>query len=627
MIVLTLNMLWTYLNFDIEFLVFIKQVDATSPNYFLNVSKKPECKIFDNNTRTLNICDGQVNLSKINQNINDTSILNKIGDKEWFLNANIFVMENSTFFINATDTSWLKINSTKGTAYWIVSEGNLSIDNTRISSWNSSSNSETNLDTTANTIPRSFILAPPLSNGNINITNSYITHLGYATYTPEGSQSGYTTGISYFGGNGSIIRNNVFTDNYRGWYATHISDITFRDNIVANSIQYGLDPHSGSENLQIINNTVYNSGSHGIICSRMCENILIEQNIVHNSIGHGIDLDQSITDSVVKGNTVYNNTYGGIAIWNSSANTVTNNSIYNNTYGILVTRDSHDNTITNNEIRNSKIYGIYLYSNSSFNRIINNIINQSEKSGITLRNDTTNHNKIDNNTISGSTYGILFQSSPFNVLSNNKVLNSKFDFAARGNSTNAITYTQFNTTTFKLLDNQSSFVIINENQTVLNNNKKIDNIILSDKSALFIENKGNFKIEPLDMHVYPTSNYVNITSLKKDMETAENRIRWIEVTSDPRITTKYVIGGQIPNSIVSIHQLNGDNKQIKANSTGHIVFISDYVNGERGFALNPGGIPLTKVLLLIFIAPIGVSIILLINYKKRRKIMVGDNRN
>lgn len=615
-----------YPDFANNLLVFIKQAEATFiPNHFQNISNRTVCSTFDNTTRTLYICDGQVNLSKINLIVNDTSILKKIGEKEWFLNANVFVNENSTFFINSTDVSWLKINSTKGTAYWITSKGNLSIDSTRISSWNSSSNSEAKIDSSTKTIPRSYILSPQQSKGFINITNSNISHLGYAKFTAGGMKNDTASGISYFGGDGSILRNNVITDNYNGWYTSGVSEITFRDNTVANSIQYGLYPHKYSENLQIINNTIHNSGSHGIICSRLCKNILIDENVVYNSIGHGIYFDQSITDSVIKDNIVYNNTYGGISIWYSQANTITSNSIYDNKYGIIVTKGSKNNTIISNKISNSKIYGIDVYSGSRYNKIANNSIIHAEKDGIALRNITTKFNYIISNTVTDSPYGFLLSSSQFNILSNNKITNSEFDFVARGNSTNMLTYTQSNTTSIKLMDNQSSFVFINEKPIVMDNNKKINNTIFSSSSVLLIKDKGNVKLEPLDMYVYVSSGYVNISSLKKDMESEGGRIGWLETTSNSKSPTKYVIGNQIPDRVIAIQQIKGDNKQIKANATGHIAFSSYNTNGDRAFSLQPAGFPLAKVLLLIFIAPIGISIILWMHFKKRRKTRIAEH--
>lgn len=623
---LALNASGLYPDFAENLFDFIKQAEATFlPNHFQSISNRTVCSSFDYTTRTLNICDDQVNLSEIELIVNDTSILNKTGDKEWFLNANVFVNENSTFFINSTDASWLKINSTKGTAYWISSKGNLLIDNTKISSWNSSSDSETKIGSSTNTIPRSYILSPQLSKGFINITNSKITHLGYAKFTAGGMKNDTSSGISYFGGDGSIVRNNVITDNYRGWYTSGVSAITFRDNTVANSIQYGLYPHKYSENLQIINNTVYNSGFHGIICSRLCKNILIDENVVHNSIGHGIYLDQSITDSVINDNIVYNNTYGGISIWNSQANTVTSNSIYDNKYGIIVTKGSKNNTITNNNISNSKIYGIDVYSDSGFNRITNNSIIHAEKDGIALRNITTKFNYISNNTIKDSPYGFLLSSSQSNTLSNNKVINSEFDFVARGNSTNMLTYAQSNGNSLKLMDNQSSLILVNESPVVMDNNKEINNTIFSNSSVLFIKNKGNVKLEPLDMYVYAPSGYVNISSLKKDMESEGGRLSWLETTSGPKSATKYVIGGQIPDSVIVIQQTNGDDKRVKANASGHVEFISHNTNGERAFSLQPADFPLAKVLLLIFITPIGISIILWMHFKKRRKTRIEEH--
>ena len=63
------------------------------------------------------------------------------------LNANLNIANGANFYINSTDASWLKINSTTPeSAYNIDIFGNMNIDSVKITSWNSTSNNYTTTD-------------------------------------------------------------------------------------------------------------------------------------------------------------------------------------------------------------------------------------------------------------------------------------------------------------------------------------------------------------------------------------------------------------------------------------------------------------------------------------------------
>jgi hypothetical protein len=100
------------------------------------------CLAYDRINRTISLCGGSMDLSAINQIINSSDVLNNTSDKNWILNANISIENGAKLFINSTDTDWLRINSTGNRPYSIIVYGSLLIDRTKISSWNSTSNSE-----------------------------------------------------------------------------------------------------------------------------------------------------------------------------------------------------------------------------------------------------------------------------------------------------------------------------------------------------------------------------------------------------------------------------------------------------------------------------------------------------
>src|SRR5215216_1190321 len=116
------------------------------------------CMNYDNRTMTINICGGLVDMTALHRVINNSKVLNQTSPKNWFLNANILIAKGATLFITSTNTAWLKINSTAGTAYSIATKGNLLIDNTKISSWNFTNKSDTLLN--SKTQPRGYLVVP-----------------------------------------------------------------------------------------------------------------------------------------------------------------------------------------------------------------------------------------------------------------------------------------------------------------------------------------------------------------------------------------------------------------------------------------------------------------------------------
>ena len=161
------------------------------------------CLRYENITKTIVVCNGTVDLLTINDFFNNNSdILEMTGEKEWILKSNILILENGTLNINGINARSLKIDSdsSNNIAYSIISRGNLIIDNTNITSWNSTSNEIPQLNNPET--PRAYIWTFWNSAGKTNITNSIFENLGYKGHSG-------TTGITFFSGDGSIIQNNT----------------------------------------------------------------------------------------------------------------------------------------------------------------------------------------------------------------------------------------------------------------------------------------------------------------------------------------------------------------------------------------------------------------------------------
>jgi parallel beta-helix repeat protein len=584
---------------------------------------------YDNHTRTINVCSGKLSLTKLSSILNNPGVLNRTSTKNWFLNANILVRgADSILFINSTDTDWLKINSTGGTAYSISvrGKGSLVIDHTKITSWNSTSNTVTNLK--SHTEPKRAFLMISISGSHMNITNSNLSYLGYLTYTKSGGDNGTTTGIAYYGGNGSVIKNNLISFNHRGFYSRAVSNIAIENNTVYNNFEYGLDPHTGTEDMKISNNRIFDNGAHGVICSQFCKDIIVEKNLVYNNKGHGIDLDQLIANSTVKNNTIYNNTYSGIANWNSYNNIAHNNVIYNNTFGIILTQNSHDNIIKDNLIKNSSRYGMYVYANSTKNKFEGNTILNSSANGIYVQDNTTKYNSfIKNKVADGRHIGIQFFNSSHNTLIDNRIYNNAdYNYYAKSNSTNnVIADTIFNNTVLRFFDNSSNFILKNSDNRIISNNKKIANIAYPINTTLLASPiYKSIILDSSDMIVTPSSNHVNITSWSDDHNSDQKYKKWTQVSShdDSRLTTGYVLGGFLPKTQIMI-KVNGSFwNAYTSNSSGYINFAYDG-GGLVRFEAEANNKPVMITIAVLASLTIGLTALFIIKKRRARKVLLS----
>jgi len=278
-----------------------------------------DCINYNPSTRTVTVsCSSPVRLTDVDNKLHDSRILAKQSpaDGVWFLNANLVIAKGATFDIDTTDTKWLKISSkvthsagvTKlGPAYWIDVHGSLKIDSVKITSWDPTTNyyAITNGSRTGSGVfifgaPRPSIVVENNATGTTDITNSEIAYLGYE----EGKQKGGSGLSYYYGGDGSVIRNNTIRELYFGLYTFSVGHMVVENNIIRNSGHYGLDPHTGTHDMIIRNNIVYDNNGSGIICSLNCYNILIENNKVHDNAGDGIVFSRNMYNSIVRNNII-----------------------------------------------------------------------------------------------------------------------------------------------------------------------------------------------------------------------------------------------------------------------------------------------------------------------------------
>jgi poly(beta-D-mannuronate) C5 epimerase len=371
-------------------------------------SPASSCISYNPTARTITVSCTSARLSDVFNDLHDGSILAKQAPGTWFLDANLVIAKGATFHIDSTDTKWLKISSkvTRSTdvarlapAYWIDVHGSLKIDSVKITSWDPTTNyyartngSRTGADVFILGAPRPSIVVENNATGTTDITNSEIAYLGYE----QGKHKGGSGLSYYYGGDGSVIRNNIIREVYFGLYTFDVGHMIVENNIIRNSGHYGLDPHTGTHDMIIRNNIVYNNNGSGIICSLNCYNILIENNKVHDNAGDAIDFSRNMYNSIARNNIVYNEP-SGVFVSQSHNDQIYNNTIYKSRSGINVNSGSFNNKIFGNTISNSISNAILLATGASGNTFTSNKITSVTPEGLEIDQDPTSKNNVFSN--------------------------------------------------------------------------------------------------------------------------------------------------------------------------------------------------------------------------------------
>jgi mannuronan 5-epimerase len=311
------------------------------------------------------ICN--TSLSQIYNNINNRNVLEKDPSGIWILKSSIIVNPQSKLTINHNDASWIKITNNKNNQpNYISISGSAVIDGVKITSWNQFSNS-TIKQFLNGSIPRPYIIADKAT-GSLNISNSEFAFLGYNSYPSNGL-------VFAKSGKGSNIINNNFHDMWDGFYSHSSGPVAIKNNKYYNNLRYGIDPHSGSHDINISGNNVYNNTKIGLICSENCYNILFENNTVHNNGYAGLMFSLQTNNSTMKNNTVHNEKVG-ISIASSSNDNIYGNALRSNDIGIFIGGNSSNNHFFNNTLTNHRV-GFEFADNPKNNTIENNKISNA----------------------------------------------------------------------------------------------------------------------------------------------------------------------------------------------------------------------------------------------------------
>jgi mannuronan 5-epimerase len=362
---------------------------------FFDIEEGPQCIEYDATENTIMIDCDYASFGDVIRTVNYQSVLEKLEeDGEYLLKANLRIADGATFEMSSNEEAdgnlqYLKIAGENG----IIVHGRILINGIKITSWDVSSNDIVQQDSNGS-VSRGYIQFDA-SEGS-EIINSEFAYLGYDELGRRGFDL-HGEGASRFGYGPSrdmVIKDSQFHHMWRAFYSTGAYNITIDGNEFHHNLNYAVDPHSGTHDMNITNNWVHHNPI-GIICSVNCSNIIIEGNKVENNIRAGIFFSRNMSESIARNNQIYNAT-SGIIISESS-----NNLIYDNTIeavtseGILLFNPSEPpydgltegNLVYNNIVSNSED-GISA-ARSNDNILENNMFSNIQSSEYSLSGDSS----------------------------------------------------------------------------------------------------------------------------------------------------------------------------------------------------------------------------------------------
>jgi parallel beta-helix repeat protein len=250
-----------------------------------------------------------------------------------------------------------------------VRGGALTLRDAAVMSWDSEADApDTNV-----TDGRAYILAR--DGGRMDVVDSSASMLGYDEFERYGI-SWRTAGTE------GLIDGSTFSGNFYGAYMNGVEPMSITDSVIENSVSYGLDPHSGSRDFNIVGNTFRNNGKHGMILAEDCTGVVVRGNESYGNREHGMVVFSGSDDVVVEGNRVHSNGAAGISVNGSARATLRDNDVWANTTGITIQDDATGSTIENNRVSGNREDAILISSERSTASIVANRLDHNGRAGV-----------------------------------------------------------------------------------------------------------------------------------------------------------------------------------------------------------------------------------------------------
>jgi poly(beta-D-mannuronate) C5 epimerase len=254
-----------------------------------------DCVDYDSSERIIVVtCD--TTFEQLEEDINDISVLEELGNGEYLLSANIEVADGIRLTIASPAVTWVKISNegaTDSSQYYILVNGYMDIEGVKVTSWDPYRDSVVEQNSKGS-VPRPYTVYEA-AEGAI-IENSELAYIG--------SDGNIRRGFSLTHGSANIeIKNSDFHHFWYAFYSNGAKNVTIDGSKFHDNHKYAIDPHTGTHDMSITKNHVYNNPGSGIICSLDCHDILIENNTVHDNGKNGINFSRNMHDSIVRNNT------------------------------------------------------------------------------------------------------------------------------------------------------------------------------------------------------------------------------------------------------------------------------------------------------------------------------------
>jgi mannuronan 5-epimerase len=296
----------------------------------------------------------------------------------WLLSASVLLTNGGTLRLwgrrAGGDVDELRLRSDNTAApHAIVAltadHGVLDIRATRVLSWDTAAGGP---DLEYETYGRAFIRArsrmrsPTLTRleSRLDVTDSEIGWLGFDANESYGLVWKVVAPDPYVFDHvrvyGNVVRSHIH-HNYFGLYAAGARGNDWLGNEVDHNAQYGMAPHTRSDDLRIEGNSVHDNGNHGITVRQRCARVRIRNNRVWGNLESGITLHRGSDGGVVADNHVFKNAGSGITIYDTAGVSVRDNVVYDNAQsGIQLAMGATRNRVIDNEVRGNAFYGLFV---------------------------------------------------------------------------------------------------------------------------------------------------------------------------------------------------------------------------------------------------------------------------
>jgi parallel beta-helix repeat protein len=298
--------------------------------------------------------------------------------KTWLLSANVLLTNGAILRLHGrrargdVDELRLRSDNLPGPRAFVsltADHGTLDIRATRVTSWDTAANEP---DREHASYGRAFIRARSRMKSAVltrlesrmDVIDSEVQYLGYDASESYGLVWKLVAPDDYVFQHarvwGNVMRSKIH-HNYFGLYAAGARGNEWVGNDIHHNVQYGMAPHTHSDDLLIEDNQVHDNGHHGITVRQGCARVRVRKNRVWANRENGIALHRDANGGEVVGNQVFDNAGSGVSVYDSAGVTVRGNTVRNNgRSGIQLAMNASHNRVEHNDVRDNRFYGVFV---------------------------------------------------------------------------------------------------------------------------------------------------------------------------------------------------------------------------------------------------------------------------